>query len=104
MVFIAPTRPLVRQQQEACQAAMGIPARLTAMLTGQLHARARAQEWAERRAFFTTPQVLELDLASGACDAARVVLLVVDEAHRASGEHAICKAADMLARAHGPGA
>lgn len=38
-----------------------------------------------------TPQTLEKDFESGLVDINRVVLLVIDEAHRATGKYAYCK-------------
>ena len=38
-----------------------------------------------------TPQTLDRDLERGALDPAKVVLLVLDEAHRATGNYAYCK-------------
>lgn len=58
MVFLAPTKPLVRQQQEACHAAMGIPPSMTAEMTGEITLVQRKKLWETRRIFFMTPQVL----------------------------------------------
>jgi ERCC4-related helicase len=59
------------------------------------------QAWRNARAVFATPQVLSNDLAAAAVDGrqdmiARISLIVVDEAHRASGEYAYCKVMNML--------
>ena len=40
--------------------------------------------------FFLTPQVLTNDLNRSACPAESVKCLVVDEAHKATGNHAYC--------------
>ena len=37
-----------------------------------------------------TPQTLEKDMESGLVDMSRIVLLVIDEAHRATGKYAYC--------------
>jgi ATP-dependent DNA helicase MPH1 len=37
-----------------------------------------------------TPQTLDFDLQDGISDSSKIVLLVVDEAHRASGNYAFC--------------
>jgi ERCC4-related helicase len=39
-----------------------------------------------------TPQVFENDVSNQVCDASRVALVVVDEAHKAVGQHSIVKA------------
>jgi len=38
-----------------------------------------------------TPQTLDKDFESGLVDMNRIVLLVIDEAHRATGKYAYCK-------------
>ncbi|KAF9934538.1 3'-5' DNA helicase [Linnemannia zychae] len=88
IVFMAPTRPLVNQQIEACFNICGIPQEATIELTGQHNPTLREQAWKEKRVFFCTPQILNNDLKSGLCPAAELVCLVVDEAHRATGNYA----------------
>lgn len=51
----------------------------------------RIQEWTDKRVFFLTPQVLTNDLSRGACPADQIKCLVLDEAHRALGNHAYCQ-------------
>ena len=43
-----------------------------------------------------TPQTLQKDIEAGLVDLNRVVLLVVDEAHRATGNYAYCKIIEYL--------
>lgn len=101
IVFMAPTKPLVTQQIEACHNIVGMPSHDTAQLMGTIHATVRAQYWQEKRVFFCTPQSLQNDLESGGADADNIVLLVVDEAHRATGSYAYCKAIKVLRARHG---
>jgi len=51
----------------------------------------RQKVWRERRVFFLTPQVLTNDLSRNTCPADYVKCLVVDEAHKALGNHAYCQ-------------
>jgi len=88
IVFVAPTKPLVAQQVDACFNIVGIPKSQTTMLTGEQVPALRAEEWAEKRVFFMTPQTLQNDLSSGIADPKKIVLIVVDEAHRATGNYA----------------
>ncbi|KAF9146052.1 3'-5' DNA helicase [Mortierella sp. GBA39] len=88
IVFMAPTRPLVNQQIEACFNICGIPQEATVELTGQSNPALRQQVWKDKRVFFCTPQILNNDLKSGLCPAKDLVCLVVDEAHRATGNYA----------------
>lgn len=98
IVFVAPTKPLVAQQVNACFNVVGIPRSTTTMLTGEQSPGLRAEEWASKRVFFMTPQTLENDLKSGIADPKRIVLLVVDEAHRATGNYAYVKVTSFLRR------
>jgi ATP-dependent DNA helicase MPH1 len=98
IVFVAPTKPLVSQQISACYQIAGIPRSQTTMLTGDAPPGVRAEEWRTRRVFFMTPQTLTNDLKSGIADPKRIVLLVVDEAHRATGRYAYVEVVKFLRR------
>ena len=98
IVFVAPTKPLVKQQIEACFGIVGIPRSQTSMLTGDVQPAIRAVEWQEKRVFFMTPQTLVHDLKTGIADPKKIVLLVVDEAHRATGNYAYVEVVRFLRR------
>ncbi|KAF2013411.1 P-loop containing nucleoside triphosphate hydrolase protein [Aaosphaeria arxii CBS 175.79] len=98
IVFMAPTRPLVAQQVQACFGIAGIPRSQTSMLTGGVKTGLRADEWAHKRVFFMTPQTLLNDLKSGIADPKRIVLLVVDEAHKATGSYAYTEVVSFMRR------
>ena len=49
IVFVAPTKPLVAQQIEACFNIAGIPRSQTTMLTGGVSPGLRAEEWKSKR-------------------------------------------------------
>ncbi|KAJ8290505.1 hypothetical protein GJAV_G00013740 [Gymnothorax javanicus] len=91
IVFMAPTKPLVAQQIEACYKVMGIPQAHMAELTGNIQAQARKELWKSRRVFFLTPQVMVNDLSRETCPAAQIKCVVIDEAHKALGNHAYCQ-------------
>jgi ATP-dependent DNA helicase MPH1 len=88
IIFVAPTKPLVAQQVEACFNICGIPYSHTAQLTGTVAKPQRLTAYQERRIFYMTPQTLQNDLKSGLCDPKRIVCLVIDEAHRGTGNYA----------------
>ncbi|KAI3431890.1 uncharacterized protein J3R85_007757 [Psidium guajava] len=90
IVFTAPSRPLVIQQIEACHNIVGIPQEWTIDMTGQMSPDKRVHFWKSKRVFFVTPQVLEKDIQSGTCLVKHLVCLVIDEAHRASGNYSYC--------------
>lgn len=75
---------------------MGIPARDTALMTGKTGPEERRGIWQSRRVFFGTPQTVQKDLDSERLDPQKVVCIVLDEAHRASGEYAYCKVVRQL--------
>ncbi|RMX65972.1 hypothetical protein DD238_002342 [Peronospora effusa] len=96
IVFMAPTKPLVAQQIKACHEIMGIPLSDTAELQGNVPPAMRRMLWNSRRVFFCTPQSLQNDLKRGVCDAEKFVCIVVDEAHRATGNYAYCCAVQEI--------
>lgn len=85
---MAPTKPLVNQQIAACYNIMGIPENDIAHLEGSVAANKRESLWRDKRVFFCTPQTLMNDLSNGRCDARKIVCVVIDEAHRATGQYA----------------
>ena len=101
VIFLAPTLPLVNQQVKACYDIMGIPAEDTALLTGKVAAKERERLWDERRVFFCTPQTVQRDIESDRCPTRRVVCVVLDEAHKASGAYAYVKVVQQLEEAGG---
>ncbi|XP_072545967.1 Fanconi anemia group M protein isoform X2 [Salminus brasiliensis] len=96
IVFMAPTKPLVAQQIEACYKVMGIPQQHMAELTGSTPALQRRELWRSKRVFFLTPQVMVNDLSRNICPGAQVKCVVVDEAHKALGNHAYCQVVRQL--------
>ncbi|XP_054711011.1 Fanconi anemia group M protein-like [Uloborus diversus] len=91
IVFMAPTRPLVAQQIEACFKVTGIPQEDTTQMTGTNVSEQRKLMWQKKRVFFLTPQVLANDLVRNICPAASIKCVVVDEAHKALGNHSYCQ-------------
>lgn len=98
IVFVAPTKPLVAQQVDACFNIAGIPRSHTTMLTGGASPGIRAEEWKSKRVFFMTPQTLLNDLKTGIADPKNIVLLVVDEAHKATGSYAYVEVVSLMRR------
>lgn len=98
IIFVAPTKPLAAQQVEACMNVAGIPRSQATLLTGEISPALREGEWDKRRLFFMTPQTLQNDLSKGYADPKAVVLLVIDEAHRATGDYAYVKVVEFIRR------
>ena len=99
-IFLAPTKPLVAQQIEACYNIMGIPLETTSEMTGALAPKERQKEWRDKRVFFLTPQVLTNDISRGTCPVDQVKCLVLDEAHKAMGNYAYVQVVQELSK-HG---
>ncbi|KAG8517748.1 Fanconi anemia group M protein [Galemys pyrenaicus] len=98
VVFMAPTKPLVTQQIEACYRVMGIPQSHMAEMTGSTQVFTRKEIWRSKRVLFLTPQVMVNDLSRGACPAAEIKCLVIDEAHKALGNYAYCQVVRELVK------
>ncbi|KAI8632530.1 type III restriction enzyme [Xylariaceae sp. FL1651] len=98
LIFVAPTKPLVSQQVDACFHIAGIPRSQTTLLTGEVTPALRAEEWESKRVFFMTPQTLENDLSAGFADPKSIGLLVIDEAHRATGNYSYVKVVTFMRR------
>ena len=99
VIFCAPTRPLVTQQIQACYKIMGIPERHTAEISGRVPSTSRKQMWENKRVFFCTPQTLVKDIEEDRCDASKIVCMVLDEAHRATGMHTFALLPNMIQEA-----
>ena len=98
IVFMAPTKPLVAQQIEACHGVMGIPSDDTAEMTGAMQPSERTRAWRDKRLFYLTPQVISNDLSRNICPADVVKCLVIDEAHKALGNHSYCQVVRELVK------
>ncbi|KAF8640347.1 hypothetical protein AX17_000019 [Amanita inopinata Kibby_2008] len=96
VVFVAPTKPLVSQQIDACHKSCGIPGTDAAELTGAISRAVRAKYWQAKRVFYMTPQTLVNDLVTENCNVQDIILLVIDEAHRATGGYAYNQAVRFL--------
>lgn len=62
-------------------------------------AQRRAVVWEQRRVFFCTPQTVQRDLENSRLNASRVVCVVLDEAHKSTGDYAYCKVIELLHQA-----
>lgn len=86
IIFAAPTRPLVAQQIRACLSITGISVKKTGIFLDKPK-KVRHSIWNSKQIFFSTPQIVEKDLASGSLDPKSIVLLILDEAHRSKGNY-----------------
>jgi Fanconi anemia group M protein len=100
VVFLAPTRPLVAQQIEACLKICGLPQSETVELTDRMSIPKRTDNWRTKRVFFMTPQTMQNDLATRICPAEKIACLVIDEAHKATGNYAFVEVVRSIAKSH----
>ncbi|OAX39009.1 P-loop containing nucleoside triphosphate hydrolase protein [Rhizopogon vinicolor AM-OR11-026] len=96
VVFVAPTKPLVAQQIDACHRTCGIPGCDAIELTGNKPRAYRSRMWEEKRVFYMTPQTLVNDLTTENCDPRDIVLMVIDEAHKGTGDYAYAQVIRFL--------
>ena len=103
ILFMAPTRPLVNQQLKAWKHQFSMQFNIKAIeVTGSMSPEKRNQAWAEYQIFFTTPQVLENDLANRIIEKESIVCLIMDEAHKAVGNYAYCSIVTKLQNSNVP--
>ncbi|MCD6524403.1 MAG: DEAD/DEAH box helicase [Thermococcus sp.] len=88
VLFLAPTKPLAVQHAESFRRLFNLPPEKINVLTGELSPEKRAELWRKSMVITATPQTVENDILTGRISLEDVVLLVVDEAHRAVGNYA----------------
>ncbi|KAG4080198.1 hypothetical protein HA402_008269 [Bradysia odoriphaga] len=91
LIFMAPTKPLVSQQIDACYQIMGISKEDTAEITGQQKKENRLKQWKLKRVFYATPQSVVSDIDDPNFPIQSIKLVVIDEAHKAKGKYAYCE-------------
>ncbi|WP_292407896.1 MULTISPECIES: DEAD/DEAH box helicase [unclassified Methanoculleus] len=100
VLMLAPTKPLVEQHLRFFKQFLLSPdgsepeETYFAMFTGDTSPEERTRAWEACRVCFATPQVIKNDCLAGRYSLADVVLLVVDECHRAVGNYAYVFLAD----------
>ena len=101
IIFLAATKPLVDQQMRAVQAAVGFDPAHVVQMTGSSGPSAKRRAlWQTKRVVFATPQCVEKDIMNASCPQERVVCVVVDEAHHASGKYAFVNVVESLSKAN----
>ena len=96
VLFLAPTKPLVKQHYETFRRLTRLREDEMAVFTGEQLAKKRAAAWRSSKVVFATPQTLLNDLEAGLYDLGEVALVIFDEAHRAVGEYAYVKIAQRF--------
>ena len=87
VIMLSPTRPLVDQHLNTMKNLFqNYPYRINA-ITGHNPVMERMSMWAESQMVISTPQTVEKDIRRGIVFLNKFYLLIVDEAHRATGNY-----------------
>jgi Fanconi anemia group M protein len=103
IVLIAPTTGLVAQQHSMAVERLNLEAQQIITYTGDTPPERRKALWEEGTIVMATPQVIRNDAMSGAIDLAEVELLIMDEAHHATGNHAYAQVGQLYQRSNPKG-
>ncbi|ASJ02484.1 DEAD/DEAH box helicase [Thermococcus profundus] len=87
VLMLAPTKPLAVQHAESFKRLFSLQPDKINVLTGELSPEKRKEVWENSVVITATPQTIENDILTGKISLEDVVLLVIDEAHRAVGNY-----------------
>ena len=103
IVLIAPTTGLVDQQMTMAKERLNLDEERIVAYTGDTGPDKRKALWDRATVVMATPQVIRNDAMNGVIDLALVSLLIFDEAHHATGNHAYAQVGNMYQRANPSG-
>ena len=99
IVLVAPTTGLVAQQARMARDFIKIDPEKIVTLTGQDRPAKREKIWADAKIVMATPHVIRNDARSGRILLSTIDLLIVDEAHHATGSDSMAQLGDMYLEA-----
>ena len=103
-IMLAPTNALVNQHLSDMQTLLNLPDHQEIVaLTGSIPPKKRREIWESATIVIATPQVVRNDVQNGLTHLGDVALLIIDEAHRANGNHAMAQVGDLFAEQHPDG-
>ena len=91
ILFIAPTVALVNQHLKGINKILALKEIEPISITGQNMANKRAEMWISSRIVIATPQVVRNDIINGILSIEEYSLVIFDEAHHCTGEHAMAQ-------------
>jgi Fanconi anemia group M protein len=91
VLFLSPTRPLALQHKTSLNTLLKESA--TSLFTGSVAAAERKDLWGASRIILATPQTVRNDLQEGLYTLDDCILVIFDEAHRATGAYAYVEVA-----------
>ena len=103
IVLIAPTTGLVDQQRSMAVERLNIASERIVAYTGETGPDKRKALWDEATVVMATPQVIRNDAMNGVIDLKEVGLLIMDEAHHATGNHAYAQVGQLYQRTNPEG-
>ena len=96
VLMVAPTVALVEQHLRGIELALSERTTVNPIsVTGQNPVAKRTALWGSSRLVVATPQVVRNDVIRGSLDLSDCSLLVVDEAHHSTGNHAMAQVGDL---------
>ncbi len=101
IILIAPTTGLVAQQQRMAREMLNIDSDTILRYTGETSPEKRNEIWQKGRILVATPQVIRNDATNRKISLDEVSLIIFDEAHHATGNHAYAQVGDLYA-SHNP--
>ena len=99
IVLVAPTTGLVAQQAKMAKQFVNINENKIIVLTGNTKIPQRAKMWKDAKIVIATPHVIRNDARNGRILLSDIDLLIVDEAHHATGSNSVAQLGDMYLEA-----
>ncbi|MEE2626343.1 MAG: DEAD/DEAH box helicase [Candidatus Thermoplasmatota archaeon] len=92
-IMVAPTVGLVEQHIRSLREVLNLDDEIVSV-TGQIPPAKRIEKWNGARLVVATPKVVVNDASNGVVDLSDFSVLVVDEAHHCTGDHAMAQVCD----------
>ena len=92
-IMIAPTVGLVEQHIRSLREVLNLDDGIVSV-TGQIPPAKRVEKWKGARLVVATPKVVVNDASNGVVDLSDFSVLIVDEAHHCTGDHAMAQVCD----------
>ncbi|MEJ6665207.1 MAG: helicase-related protein [Euryarchaeota archaeon] len=100
VLLIAPTTGLVDQQRRMAMEMLAVDNDSIITYTGEISPAKRPPLWESGSVIMATSQVIRNDATTGTIDLSEVGLLIVDEAHHSTGNHAYAQVGDLYLSAN----
>ncbi len=102
-ILVAPTNPLVDQHLNDLQRVLSIDKDAIVRVSGSHDWQKREKMMADARVIVTTPQIIRNDTQRGTLNLSTIDLIVFDEAHHSTGNHAMAQVGDLYRSSVGDG-